>query len=459
MATDETGRDHLFISYATEDSAFAEWLTLRLAAEGYKVWCDRIKLLGGESFPSDIDIAITRQSFRLLALLSRASIDKPNPKKERAKAHNISRERGEDFIIPLNVDGLKPTELDWQTSDLTFIPFNRSWAEGFVQLLKKLDTLEAPKDIRTGRASVCDWMAVQSEPTKQKENLRANLLPVLEIPRVLHKFESIDSSIKPSLLEQWPCYSTKDSMVIWAFDSPGQELNLKVDKTTSISWRDIPFYDGIKVKNIVLSILRKSITINCLKRGMKLIPNSKNLFFPSGLLGQDHLRFTTYDGKKSYVKASGERIFRKGDQHEKIRYHLSTAFQLNVTDYSEATVRVAIRLHLTDITGRPLEGLKVISRRKRICKNWWNHEWFSRFLAVVEWFCGGQQEYAMLSTPTGDFRISSTPLIFPVDQGIDESSLKISREEADADGQEIDEDIAELLDQNDGFEDEDTDDE
>src|SRR5438093_12082818 len=44
-------RDHLFISYATEDWPLAEWLTRRLTAEGYRVWCDRFKLLGGESYP------------------------------------------------------------------------------------------------------------------------------------------------------------------------------------------------------------------------------------------------------------------------------------------------------------------------------------------------------------------------------------------------------------------------
>src|SRR5207244_4953089 len=42
-------RNHLFVSYATEDWSFVEWLVLRLTAEGYNVWCDRIKLLGGES--------------------------------------------------------------------------------------------------------------------------------------------------------------------------------------------------------------------------------------------------------------------------------------------------------------------------------------------------------------------------------------------------------------------------
>jgi len=71
------GRDHLFISYATEDSDLAEWLAVRLAAEGYKVWCDRTHLLGGESYPNDIDHAIKEHTFRLLALLSRASLRKP----------------------------------------------------------------------------------------------------------------------------------------------------------------------------------------------------------------------------------------------------------------------------------------------------------------------------------------------------------------------------------------------
>src|SRR6202044_1348485 len=74
-----SSRDHLFISYASEDGEFAEWLALRLTAEGYKVWIDRFKLLGGESYPEDIDVAIKNRSFRMLALLSRYSIHKPNP--------------------------------------------------------------------------------------------------------------------------------------------------------------------------------------------------------------------------------------------------------------------------------------------------------------------------------------------------------------------------------------------
>src|SRR5690242_12835460 len=136
-------REHLFINYAIEDSVLAEWLTRKLTAEGYRVWCDRFKLLGGESYPKEIDDAIKNQTFRMLSLLSRASLKKPNPLKERTLGLNIARERDKDFVIPLNVDGLKATELDWHTSDLTFISFSE-WAKGLRGLLAKLESISTP---------------------------------------------------------------------------------------------------------------------------------------------------------------------------------------------------------------------------------------------------------------------------------------------------------------------------
>jgi hypothetical protein len=66
-------REHLLINYATEDWALAEWLTRKLSAEGYRVWCDRFKLLGGESYPREIDDAIKNRTFRMLSLLSRGT--------------------------------------------------------------------------------------------------------------------------------------------------------------------------------------------------------------------------------------------------------------------------------------------------------------------------------------------------------------------------------------------------
>jgi len=171
-------RDHLFISYATEDWPFVEWLTLRLTAEGFKVWCDRLKLLGGESYPRDIDEAIKNRTFRFLAVLSHSSIKKTNPLKERTLALNLSRERKENFVIPINLDGISPTDLDWTVSDLTFIPFHLSWAEGLAQLLKLLEASEAPKGFAEGRSAATAWFEAQGLVLPKRERLWAKLVGI-----------------------------------------------------------------------------------------------------------------------------------------------------------------------------------------------------------------------------------------------------------------------------------------
>jgi hypothetical protein len=110
--------EHIFISYAWENRVVADWLTLRLTAAGYRVWCDRFKMLGGERFPAQIDHAIKHQTFRMLGLLSRHSLHKPNPVNERTLALAIARERNIDFYIPLDLEGLTATDLNWMISSI-----------------------------------------------------------------------------------------------------------------------------------------------------------------------------------------------------------------------------------------------------------------------------------------------------------------------------------------------------
>jgi len=57
MASDNS-QSMVFVSHANpEENEFARWLTLQLANEGYPVWCDVTKLLGGEKFWENIQDA------------------------------------------------------------------------------------------------------------------------------------------------------------------------------------------------------------------------------------------------------------------------------------------------------------------------------------------------------------------------------------------------------------------
>jgi TIR domain len=60
-------REMLFLSHANpEDNVVTNWLALRLAAEGYAVWCDLTRLLGGEAFWDDIQSAIEERTAKFL---------------------------------------------------------------------------------------------------------------------------------------------------------------------------------------------------------------------------------------------------------------------------------------------------------------------------------------------------------------------------------------------------------
>ena len=125
-----SARDHLFISYAVEDAALADWLARRLASLGYAVWYDRFKLLGGEPWPQDIEDAIDQRTFRMLAPISHASKDKRNPTGERKKGEAVGqRLKLADFVIPLNVN-LATSDVPWDLMGTQYIDFAHSWAKG-----------------------------------------------------------------------------------------------------------------------------------------------------------------------------------------------------------------------------------------------------------------------------------------------------------------------------------------
>ena len=88
-------RDMLFVSHANpEDNEFARWLALQLAKEGYPVWCDLTKLLGGETLWDDAEEAIRTRTVKFLYVLSEASNEKGGPLRELQVAQGLARASG-----------------------------------------------------------------------------------------------------------------------------------------------------------------------------------------------------------------------------------------------------------------------------------------------------------------------------------------------------------------------------
>ncbi len=433
---DASKRDHLFISYAWEDAALCEWLWRKLTAQGFAVWCDRFELMPGADWPHDIDVAIKTRTFRMLAIISPYSIAKPNPSKERTLALSIARERACDFLIPLNAEDIPAAEQPWELSNLQYVPFRR-WDEGLRQLLETLDAIDAPRP----RAEDGPALAVRSYlPTPvtlpTAEPLYANCLRVTAIPEVIHCYQfsrRLAQVEARELLGQWAFHMVGETTA-WAFTGPPANVigSWAATRKRSSVWRDIDSVDGNPSRDIVSTLLRQSLMVRCVELGLERDADGRSAFFPDGLLPDNRVRFVGYRGKLTRIDVVGER--KRGEGRN--RYRLGLTFAPRQTAGDGMMMEIKIRLRMSDPRGE-LDAHVANARRKLITKNWWNHEWLLRQLALASFLARGGSPPATGPEPTEfsvgragqeEVRFSAELFKTYVSPSIDEAALKRMRE-------------------------------
>ena len=379
---------HLFISYATEDGALADWLARKLANQGYAVWLDRLKMLGGEPWPQDIDVAIKERTFRMLALLSTHSIKKPNPSKERTLALKISRTRGiPDFMIPLKIDSV---ELDWLTTDLTYLSFNAGWSNGWRQLLNKLESLDAPKSLGArSELAALSFDAGEGLVLDKSESIICNALPIQKIPQYLSIFGLKQASFNNAdkiIDADWAAFQVSESEVA-AFGPPPNDPKLKIlGRKSSVEWRKQEEYEGITTANIVRDLIERTLRSRLLRAGLHRHPKRDRTYYLLPSYSSDgKLHFRGRTGKNTWCKIQGQtKIVRPGKPAEQVR-HLF-AFDLLRWHMTREEVAIQIRPNLvfTDTADNLILDEKVGSIRRRLTKNWWNDKWLNRLLAATD---------------------------------------------------------------------------
>lgn len=434
-------REHLFISYAWEDQVFARWLALRLTAEGYKVWIDQFKLLGGESWPADIDSAMKTRTSKVLALLSRNSISKPSPVKERTLALNIAKQPGmKGFLIPLNVDGLRAVDLDWLTSDITFVPFAESWSNGLAQLVKLLDREGCPKSTRDGRSIVATIASASEVVSNAEETLVSNRCRFTQVPEQIIAYRvspwlQNETGTLYDALRDWAFYSVSPQRVL-AFHPPPEDLAswLRVEFAQSYRWQRLNEIEGIEPRNVVVRLLRGVIETRLRQRGFIWSAATEAFAFP-GKHGMS-VPVVLPGGTKTNVQHSGERTyFRVGQPKQKYRYRAAAKLVVDFNDVERCGLIWKLQFHLTDVEGNDLPSTQRQSRRKHLTRDWHNYHWLVRHLAVIQYCADENGVIRVGEDGPGQVVLSGLPECFDVPRGIDETKLvvvpQISEEEAD----------------------------
>ena len=392
---------------------------MKLTGLGYRVWYDRMSLLAGQSFVKEVDEAIVKRTFRFLGVLSRHSVNKENPANERTKAIAVGKMLGiDDFVVTLNIDGLPASDIPWTLSQKSYASFHPSWADGLRQLIKALEARNAPCEPSLGRDLVCQWTSAKDQPKQRDERVWTNLIPVLSVPPAMRQYELKDATELDELRQEWSvAVQTRD--LVWAFELPPDKFANRVIQKRATSWLDVSGPHSNWMSNAGKYLLRKSVEDYALARGLVRSPNGETIFFPKGLLQSEKHFFVGLFGKRTHVKLVGERTFRVGVGKTEINHHhLSPSFKLIERAGRRFQIQLINRLYLTGPDGNPIHPSRMLRRRKKICKHWWNDKWGSRLLAVMSWLSGDQAEVEIFKTPEGSFKLSGLPLALQCEFGI-----------------------------------------
>lgn len=434
--------DHLFVSYAVEDGVFTRWLTLRLTAEGYRVWCYETELLGGEIYPRNIRKAINESTFRMLAVISKSSIDKEHPLQERMLGEGVGSSLGiEDFVIPLNLDGTKREDLDLHTSAALYIPFYKGWAAGLSQLLEKLEKVSAPKAQPTGKQAVVAWIDSQQKFVKsEQERVWSNVIAITNFPRTLKRYNV--TNIPDPVEDRWPTYA-KSRDEVWAFGPPGKGAALVARQTGTVDWTKELYADDMDSFYVATAVLREAIESYCVQRGLRFSDDHEDIYFPFKLLPKDKLTYRRYDGKKVPVNVVGRKTIRRRTGEKQISwYHIAPVFQPIMNRFGDPCYQLNFRLVWTDREG--VEE-KVPTGRRRL--KWYNYQWLARSFAVLSWLTDGKESLDVRVADDYNITISGKLLDVSSREHIDEEALGEKPEEDD-DENEVIEDEPEIEENN-----------
>lgn len=432
MGMSETERDTVFISHANpEDNEFAQWLSLRLVNEGYKVWSDVTKLIGGEAWWTEVEDALRKATAKFLFVLSRVSNRKDGTLKELQLADTVRKALGiKDFIIPMRLDDIAHQDMNVLIHRLNAISFTENWAYGLGRLLEKLLRDTVPRNTTAHNAALASswWESNRGGYdliTPGPEVYLSNWFAIDSLPKAIciHRLDGHTWQPDP---EGFPATSTGEYLISFASQ---RDLGLSGASTTVVSTTEVfsrketwfPL-DKAAILNAAVNMLRQAWDNAMADIGLPfytMANERKCHFFTEAIVGDKKLiSFSISDdirGKRSLVGVSGKKFWHFG---------ISAHPQL------EPVLAFIVRYHVLFSSDKATiwESTRALHRARRAtCKSWWNDEWRDRLLLSLYWIAqkGGEQDVISLDLSSENkVKLSILPVRFQAPIAYDDAKVK-----------------------------------
>lgn len=427
-------RDHIFLSHANpEDNVFTLWLALQLAKEGYAVWCDLTKFLGGEETWSDIEKVIRNDTLKFIFVVSKTSNSKRGPLKELTVAENVARDcQLEEFIIPVWIDDLPPREFNIQLTLINAINFKDGWARGLKALLEKLETIDFPKNERFTPAAVASWWRSQfdAEDTVlvEPDEYLSNWFAIEDLPTNVYFHVLWDKvNTKPEVKSDlpYPAFQHNNRLITFAkADDFAGRLGESVVIADTHEFKTQDLIQGKLNKDILPRKESRDFVVRLLRVGWELMLKQRKLptyelandvrcfYFTKGLA--DHNAISFRRGTKTFHRqVVGYRTVTKFSTGEQRIENWHFGIQAKSMVYPALAFGIKPHVIFTDDGTTPWESKKRMhSARRRQCRSWWNDEWRDRILAAMTWLSDQTGRIEVALGRDISIRVSNMPLTF-----------------------------------------------
>lgn len=428
--------DIVFISHdstSNSNTEFVSWLALRLVSEGYNVWCDLISLKGGDERCGEVQSIISQRAAIFLCILSRQSSPDSNALKELKLAYDVMHsDKREQFIVPLDVEGISPIELNAFLNNITVVDFTSGWAKGFKSLLDRLENV--PQNATsTPATATAFWESIfipQNVVNTKPEEYYSNWFPI-DLPDMLYVHK-----LDPNSLATWsekenlpyPAFFSGDKLISFATAEEAlglQAHNVKVTNTISLPTQGIlnDDFDHSVIQNLNpwTSIIRLlNLTwdqcLNGSGLGIYTLANNSLCYFFHMNCGGDKIFFQNANHQRAWRMLVGYKTFESSIGIKEKRYwHF--AIQGKPILHPRPSYIIKSHVMFSD------NGVNIWDSKPRLhkarrswCGDWWNAAWRDRLLASMSFLANGKStiEIAVSNNIFLDIHITPSKFISPV---------------------------------------------
>lgn len=428
----EESRRKVFISHATpDDNEFVHWLSLKLIALGYDVWCDIMYLDKGVDFWKRIELEIREHTSKFLLVSSRHSNQRDGVLRELAVASKVKKQlNDETFIIPLAIDeGLSYDDINIELVRLNAIDFISSWAMGLRALIEALEKQCVPKsepDFRKANSLYGQLVLQDKGIVEREEVFDSNWFPIEAFPDELrfHNFgDGIPRGFNLNRL-RYPAVIFRNYLCTFAWEYDFVDELPKTQMYSGGQTRRIPLGDILKGH-----LPDDFIDVSSAQRLIVQLLNRAFEFYMRGMQFREYSmgkKIAYWVEKGHFEKNKVNKILLVGVQKSKNwHYGISVGARL----YPFPAFSVTSHIIFTENGNKPIDSVSIqhASRRKQ-GKNWWNNDWRSKLIAFMQ---AVSDQEPVLSLPMGGeemVRIRIAPVQFratvgymePVEAGNDE---------------------------------------